>query len=205
MRTTHLLRSLGLLALLAVSAVALAACGSSSSSSGSSTSTSTQASASGPGSAQRTKLRACLQQHGVTLPQRRPGGGGYGGPPGGGGGYGPPAGGGGFVPGAGAGGAGGFAQRNPKLAAALKACGGGNFRGGAGGRFRLNRTNLNKYVSCVRSHGYNLPNPNFSGKGPVFPASIRTNKKFLAASKACQSLLVPQRPTTTTTTSTKSA
>ncbi len=48
-------------------------------------------------------------------------------------------------------------------------------------------------MTCVRQHGYNLPSPNFSGKGPVFPANIRSNAKFQAASRACQSLLVPQR------------
>ena len=46
----------------------------------------------------------------------------------------------------------------------------------------------------MRQHGYNLPNPNFSGKGSVFPSNIRTNPKFLAASKACQSILIPARP-----------
>ena len=49
-------------------------------------------------------------------------------------------------------------------------------------------------MTCVRQHGYNLPNPNFSGKGPVFPANIQNNAKFQAASRACQSLLVPPRP-----------
>ena len=39
-----------------------------------------------------------------------------------------------------------------------------------------------------------MPNPNFSGKGPIFPANIRTNTKFQAASKTCQSILVPPRP-----------
>ena len=88
----------------------------------------------------------------------------------------------------------GFAT-NPKLRAAFQACGaqfgfgGGRFRG------RLSRTAITKYVTCVRQHGYDLPNPNFSGKGPVFPANIRTNAKFQAASRACQSLLVPRRGT----------
>ncbi len=53
---------------------------------------------------------------------------------------------------------------------------------------------MNAYVACVRQHGYNLPKPNFSGKGPVFPANIRSNPKFQTASKACQSLLIPRRP-----------
>ncbi len=177
------------LAALGASALALAACGSSSSST---SSTSTQAAATGTGarSGQRSAFRQCLQQHGVTLPARpnRPAGA----PPGGGPGAG---GGGGFF----GGGGGGFAQRNPKLAAAIQACGGSRF--GGGGRFRPQRANLTKYVSCVRSHGYNLPNPNLSGKGPVFPASIRTDPKFLTASRACQSLLFTRPPGTGTTSS----
>ncbi len=182
-------------ALAAVLACALlAACGSSSSSSTSSTTSSTSAggtstTASGAGSsASRTALRACLKAHGVTLPTRRPGSGT------------PPAGGAPGLFGAGGGGGtgtgrarGGFAARNPKLAAAIQACGGSQaFRGG-GRRFRLNRTAVTKYVACVRTHGYNLPSPNFSGKGPIFPANIRTNAKFISASKACASLLVPAR------------
>ena len=196
----------------------VAACGSASSSSTTS-STTTAASAAGSGaggasgggasSSRRTALAACLKQHGVTLPARPPGAPG-GGAPGGA----PPSGGtgtgttgtgttgtgttgtgttprGGFF-----GGSGGFAN-NPKLRAAFQACGAQfGFRGGAGGGFRgrLSRTNITKYVTCVRQHGYNLPNPNFSGKGPVFPANIQNNAKFQAASRACQSLLVPARP-----------
>jgi hypothetical protein len=168
----------------------IAACGSSSSTT--SPTAAASASSGSSGSSRFTALRACLKQHGVTLPARRPGSGrpyGGGAPPNGG----PP--GGGFFGGGGGGGGGaggrGFAD-NPKLAAALKACGGGNFRSGQ--RFRLSQTKVNAYVACVRQHGYNLPKPNFSGKGPVFPSNIRSNPKFQAASKACQSLLVPPRP-----------
>jgi hypothetical protein len=200
----------------------VAACGSASGSSTSSSGTTTAASAAGsgaPNSAQRTKLEACLKQHGVTLPARpagAPGGGAPGGPP----------------PGSGTGtgttgtsttgtgttgssttprrgffgGGGGFAN-NPKLRAAFQACGAQfGFRGGAGGfRRRLSRTNITKYVTCVRQHGYNLPNPNFSGKGPVFPANIQNNAKFQAASRACQSLLVPARPAGSGTSTTAGA
>ncbi len=172
----------------------LAACGSSNSSSTTSSTaaggTSTTASRSGAGStASRTAFRACLKAHGVTLPTRRPGSGG------------PPAGGApGFFGGGGGGSGtstgpagGGLAARNPKMAAAIKACGGSRFFRGGTGRFRLNRTAITKYVTCVRQHGYNLPSPNFSGKGPIFPANIRTNPKFVSASKACASLLIPPR------------
>jgi len=180
----------------------IAACGSSSGSttsgssgsSGSSSSTTASAAAggSGPNSAQRAKLAACLKQHGVTLPSRPAGA-----PPGGASGSGSASGTGttgtsttrrrGFF-----GGGGAFAN-NPKLQAAFKACGANfGFRGG-GGRFtgRLSHTVINKYVTCVRQHGYNLPAPNFSGKGSVFPANIRSNAKFQAASRACQSILAP--------------
>ncbi len=180
----------------------IAACGSASSSSGSaspssSTTTTASAAAGGAGSAgsagstRRAALVACLKQHGVTLPARPPGA------PGGGssgGGTGTGTTGTGTTPRRGFFGGGGFAA-NPKLRAALQACG-ARFGSGGGGRFRgrLSHTAITKYVTCVREHGYDLPNPNFSGKGPVFPANIRNNAKFQAASRACQSLLVPPRP-----------
>jgi len=193
----------------------VAACGSASSSSSTTASASSSGSPSSSagggatGSARRAQLVACMKSHGVTLPSRPPGGG-------------PPPG----APGAGAGGAGttgtgttgtgtsttprrnfffgGGGARNisPKTQAAFKACGAQfGFRGGAGGfRGRLSHTAITEYVTCVRQHGYNLPNPNFSGKGPIFPANIRSNAKFQAASKTCQNLLVPPRPSGGTST-----
>ena len=44
---------------------------------------------------------------------------------------------------------------------------------------------MTKFVACVKQHGYNLPAPNFSGKGPIFPATIERNKKFQTAARAC--------------------
>ncbi len=90
-------------------------------------------------------------------------------------------------PGSSAAAGGGTFQANPKLRAAIQACGGGNFRRGR--RFQISHAAINNYVACVRKRGYDLPSPNFSGQGPVFPAGIRTNPKFQAASKPCQSLL----------------
>jgi hypothetical protein len=188
----------------------IAACGSASSStstsgsaaaaSSSSTTTSASSGASGS-SARRTQLVACLKQHGVTLPSRPagapPAGGTGTGTTGGGTGTGGPPGGGFF--GGGGGGAHRFAN-NPKMQAAFKACGAnfgfrrGNFAG------RISHTAITKYVACVNQHGYKLPAPNFSGKGPIFPSNIRTNPKFVAASKACQSILVPARPSGGTST-----
>jgi hypothetical protein len=175
--TMRLVLALGL-----VSAV-LSACGSSSSTT-SSTTTTTASTAAGTNAARRAALRTCLAKHGVTLPSRPPGAGnnrprnGT-----------PPAGGGLFFGGGGGANGNRFAN-NPKLAAAFRACGGQAFRGGQR-RFQLSHTAITKFVACVRKHGFAaMPSPNFSGKGPVFPASIRTNKKFVAASRACANLLV---------------
>jgi hypothetical protein len=183
-----------LVATLISCSLALAACGSASSSS----SSSAAAAGAARNAPSRAKLVACLKQHGVALPARRGGfrPGGYGG----GGGYAaPPAGGGsqgGILPQAGARprrGGGGFAA-NPKLRAAITACGG--FRGGNFGAARSapRRASIQRFVTCVGKHGYKLPTPNFSGSGPVFPARIQTNAKFQAASRACQSVLVPTQP-----------
>ena len=104
---------------------------------------------------------------------------------------------GGGAPGAGGifgGGGGGFRRRfqaNPKLQAAFKACAADL----PATRFRhfnpaARRTEITNFIKCVRQHGYNLPQPNFSG-GPVFPSKIETSAKFQAASKACAHLLIP--------------
>ncbi|HET9721395.1 MAG TPA: hypothetical protein VFP55_15050 [Solirubrobacteraceae bacterium] len=126
---------------------------------------------------------ACLKQHGVTLPARRPGSGA----------------GGGFGRGRGPG--------NSKFRAAFKACGGGfgRFRPGAGGvpRRTFSAATLERFVTCVRNHGYTLPKPNTSG-GPVFPRSIESSTKFQAAARACASLLRPSPPRTGTSTATSS-
>jgi hypothetical protein len=172
------LRLSPLILALAVS-LAVAACGSSS---GGGTKTSTTASASGS----RAKLSACLKQHGVTLPARRPG-----------------RGGGGF-----SGGGGGGFFGNSKFRTAFKDCGGsfGHFRPGARGASarRFSAATLDKFVSCVRKHGYKLPKPNTSGGGSIFPRSIESNKKFVAAARSCASLLRPTAPATGTTTSSSS-
>jgi hypothetical protein len=165
------------LALLALCAL-LSACGSNSSSK-----TSSSASASAKTGGNRAALVACLRKHGVNLPASggAPGGGapgaGGGTPPGASGGA-PPSG----FPGGSAGGS--------KFRAAFKACG-ANFPAGRPGSGGFSRQNIQKYVTCVRQHGYQLPNPNFSGSGSVFPANVRSNAKFQAASRACQSLLRP--------------
>jgi hypothetical protein len=176
-----------------IAAIVVAACGSSSTTGSKTSSSSAAASA----STSRTKLAACLKQHGITLPSRPAGAKPPSGGAGGGGGYG----GGGFFGGGGAGGggAGGPGGANgaqsSKFRAAFKACGadfgGGRFgRGGAGG-FKPTAAALSKFTACVDEHGYKLPKANTSGNGPIFPKSIESNKKFEAAAKACQSDLRP--------------
>ena len=93
------------------------------------------------------------------------------------------------------------------MQAAFKACGANfGFRGGAGGfRGRISHTAITKFVTCVSQHGYNLPSPNFSGKGPIFPRNIQTNAKFQAAAKSCQHLLIPPRPSGRGTSTTSGA
>jgi hypothetical protein len=182
-----------LLATAMLTGTLLAACGSSSSgspapaaASGSSSSQTTTTGRAG-GTAARTALRACLKAHGVTLPSRPTASR----PPGAGGGTGGGLFGGGRSGGAGgAGGAGGRGFRaNPKLAAAFQACGGAQF---PRRRFAApSHATIDAFVTCVRQHGYAMPSPNFSGNGPVFPATIRTNPKFLTASRSCISTLYP--------------
>jgi hypothetical protein len=148
----------------------LSACGSSNSS-GNSTATAAGTATTGT----RAALTACLKKHGITIPQGRRGP--AGGPPGG-------------VPGApGAGGPPAGFPGNAKFQAAFKACGANLPAGPRGGAF--SRQRVQSYVSCVRRHGYKLPQPNFSGKGSVFPNGIRSSASFQKASRACQSLLAP--------------
>jgi hypothetical protein len=190
-----------------VASGALAACGSASSSSTTSSTTASASSgsssgsstagggaASGPNSAKRAQLVSCLKSHGVTLPARPAG---AGAPPGAGGGSGTGTTGTGTTPRRGFFfGGGGARNISPKMQAAFKACGANfGFRGGAGGfRGRISHTAITSFVTCVKQHGYNLPSPNFSGKGPIFPQSVETNAKFQAAAKSCSHLLIPARP-----------
>lgn len=165
----------------ALAALCLAACGSSSntnSSSAAASAASKSSSGAASSTANRSKLAACLKAHGITLPSRPSGA------------RRPPNGrGGGFFFGGGSGSGRGRLANNPKLRAAFQACGGRAFPGRR--RFTISHSLVNKFAACVKQHGYTLPKPNFSGKGPVFPASIEKNKKFQAAAKSCVTVLRP--------------
>jgi hypothetical protein len=125
-------------------------------------------------------LRECLQQNGITLPQRTPGQ--------------RPRGGAGGLLGGGTGGA-----QLPKgvtraqYQAALKKCG-GSFD--ANGHFnRVNsptfKTVLAKFSACMRENGVNIPAPNTSGKGPIFNTRgvNTTSAQFKTAETKCSAVL----------------
>jgi len=164
--------------LLLLAGLVLAACGSSTTSS-SSTSTTTAAKTpttttggpAGAGAKRFAALRECLKKNGITLPQRTPGqrrrpGGGFLG--------------------------GGAASQLPKgvsraqYQAALKKCGGGAFTGRLGAS-PVFKEALNKFASCMRQNGINLPEPNTSGNGPVFNTKglDTTSVKFKSAQVKC--------------------
>jgi hypothetical protein len=200
----------------AIAALTLTACGGNSSDGGS---TGTQASASAASGSSTTQsggqrgfmsdeVRACLEKHGVTLPQGGMRGGDGQSPEG----YGPPGGGlpGGGEPPEGAtppdGADRGFGatmsdEDRQKLQDAMKACGvemPARGQGGGGSqRPDINNADyqkrVNDYVDCVRENGFDLPAPDFSGDGPIFdPDKVdQSDKTFQAASAKCQSKLRP--------------
>ena len=115
------------------------------------------------GGARFAAVRECLQKNGVTLPQRPAGGGAaHRGP---GGFFGAGANGGPTLP---------KGMTRAQYTEVLKKCGGG-FRGGnTFGRGRhafaspTDRQALTKFAACLRQNGVDIPEPNTSGKGPIF-------------------------------------
>lgn len=169
-------------ALVVLVAALLVGCGGSSgdsSTEGSSTASAGQAG--GPGGFELSDdTRACLKEQGVELPD--PGEG----PPGGGA---PPEGGlpeGGPPQGFGGG---------EDMKKALEECGAELPQGGPGGGPPMDskafRESIQEYAACMGENGYELPEPNVSGEGPVFKESEvdREDPKFEAANEECQSLL----------------
>jgi hypothetical protein len=153
--------------------VAVAGCGSSASGGSGTTTTA--------GANNRTQVAECLRKQGVTVPNRPAGATGPRGPTGGGGA--------GFLFGGG--------QRrasNPKFQAAARKCGlnlaTGNRRFSIASNPRFKQA-INKFVTCVRKNGYDMPAPNLTGNGPVFDATTvnRNDPKFVKAATKCQSLL----------------
>ncbi len=183
------------LAILLLGCVGLAACGGSSNSSStsttaaaanatgpaatssgagtSSTGTPPPAGATGSGPSRFKAIRECLQKNGITLPQRTPG-------------TRRPPGAGGFLGGAGPALPKGVTRA--QYEAALKKCGG---RALGGGVARLKspvyQQALAKFATCMRENGVNVPQPNTSGKGPVFNVKgLNTaSAQFKAAESKC--------------------
>ncbi|MGE4425724.1 MAG: hypothetical protein AB7G37_04635 [Solirubrobacteraceae bacterium] len=92
-------------------------------------------------------------------------------------------------------------EEREKLQKAMEACGsrmGGRSAGGQrGGRPAVRdadyRERVKAYATCVRKNGYDLPDPDFSGDGPIFdPDEVdQSDAKFRRASAACQTELRP--------------
>ena len=162
----------------------LAACGGGSSSKSSSSASTTTKAANGPGGqfgARGAALRTCLQKNGITLPKvkagqrRTPGAGGP----------------------FGADGTGASAKlpsgvTRAQFQAALKKCGGGQFRGGKGFA-AAGAQRFAKFAACMRKNGVKLPQPNTSGKGPIFDTKgiDTTSASFKAADAKCVDELRP--------------
>jgi hypothetical protein len=165
---------------LLLASLALVACGGSSTSSTSSSSTNASASTSattsttgapaGARAGRLTALRECLQKNGVTLPKPTPG---QRRTPGG-----------GFL-GGGAGTALPKGVTRAQYEAALKKCGGGT--GFAGRGNPAFKAALAKFAACMRENGVKLPEPNTSGKGPIFNTKgVNTaSAQFKAADTKC--------------------
>jgi hypothetical protein len=159
----------------------LAACGGGTSSKSSSSTSAAAKAAAGAGGqfgARGAALRTCLQKSGVTLPKPKTGQR--------------------TTPGAGGPfGAGGAAKlpsgvTAAQLRAALKKCGGGQFRGGKG--FAAGGTQrFAKFAACMRKNGVKLPQPNTSGKGPIFNTKglDTTSAAFKRADAKCVRELRP--------------
>jgi hypothetical protein len=177
---------LGMTLALALVGLVLAGCGgSSSSSSESSTTTGSDSQSSGSGGKAGFDIseeqRSCLKEKGVELPEFK---GGEAGEPSE-----------GFEPPPGGEAPEGGLQGNSK---AFGECGveTPEFKGGPGGEGGAPNMNsaafkkqVEKYVACVKEHGYELAEPNFSREGPIFEKAESESAAFKKASAGCQSLL----------------
>jgi hypothetical protein len=133
-----------------------------------------------PGFAARlATVRACLSKNGVTLPTRTPGSGG------------------GLLGGAKGAPALPKGMTRTQYLEILKKCSGGlgsprTFRGAHFRTSPVFQQALTKFAACMRQNGVNLPNPNTSGKGPVFTGKgIDTaSPQFRQAEVKCRPVMV---------------
>lgn len=164
-------------ALVVLVAALLVGCGSSSGDSSGEESSTASSGAGGPGGFAEIseETRACLEEQGVKLPDPGEGPPGGGAPPEGA----PPA---------------GFGEGGEEMKEALEECGAELPEGRPGGPPMDSgafRGSIREYAACMGENGYELPEPNVSGEGPVFKESHvdREDPKFEAANEKCQSLL----------------
>jgi hypothetical protein len=83
---------------------------------------------------------------------------------------------------------GGSSSRRSSTAAATSVFADGG--GVLGSRFVAYRRCLEQHA-CVAKNGYRLPTPNTSGRGPVFPPSIQTDRRYRSAARNCVSIVRP--------------
>lgn len=132
-----------------------------------------------PFAARFATVRACLSKNGVTLPTRTPGSGG------------------GLLGGAKGAPALPKGMTRTQYLEILKKCSGGlgsprTFRGAHFRTSPVFQQALTKFAACMRQNGVNLPNPNTSGKGPVFTGKgIDTaSPQFRQAEVKCRPVMV---------------
>jgi hypothetical protein len=132
-----------------------------------------------PFAARLATVRACLSKNGVTLPTRTPGSGG------------------GLLGGAKGAPALPKGMTRTQYLEILKKCSGGlgsprTFRGAHFRTSPVFQQALTKFAACMRQNGVNLPNPNTSGKGPVFTGKgIDTaSPQFRQAEVKCRPVMV---------------
>ncbi len=129
--------------------------------------------------------RACLQQHGVTLPSFSPGArpsGSFSRPPGG---FSRPPGA-SRGPGGDGGGFGGFGSPNPSTSAAQAACASLAPAGGFGGGATISATTFAAFKSCMSDHGVTITS---TDPQAAIRGLDRTDAKTAAALKLCQPIL----------------
>lgn len=74
---------------------------------------------------------------------------------------------------------------------ALKACAGKSGAGAGGGITQADKDKMLKHAQCMRKNGYNMPDPKFDGsmaQAMPMPKGAEL-KKFESASKACEGIL----------------
>ncbi|MEW1692558.1 hypothetical protein ACIQOF_36930 [Streptomyces sp. NPDC091265] len=113
------------------------------------------------------KERKCLREHGLKVPEPKPGEDSRGLTIGG-------------------------DMNKDEMEKALKACAGKGGVGGGGGKItQADKDMMLKHARCMRENGYNMPDPKFDGsmaQAMPMPQGAE-KKKFEAASKACEGIL----------------